>query len=49
MARAPDPRIDEAKAMYLKGVKLVEIAHRLDLPEGITARREYEMLVEIHA
>ena len=26
MARAPDPRIDEAKAMYLKGVKLVEIA-----------------------
>jgi len=38
MARAPDPRIDEAKAMYLKGVKLVEIAHRLDLPEG-TVRR----------
>ena len=38
MARAPDPRIDEAKAMYLKGVKLVEIAHQLDLPEG-TVRR----------
>ena len=33
MARAPDPRIDEAKAMYLKGVKLVEIAHR-QLPQG---------------
>ena len=44
MARAPDPRIDEAKAMYLKGVKLVESpAHRLDLPEGTVAP------VEIHA
>lgn len=38
MARAPDPRINEAKAMYLKGLKLVEIASQLNLPEG-TIRR----------
>lgn len=37
MARAPDPRIEQAKAMYLKGMKLVEIASQLNLPEG-TAR-----------
>ena len=34
MARAPDPRIEQAKAMYLKGKKLVEIASQLNLPEG---------------
>ncbi len=34
MARAPDPRIEEAKAMYLEGKKLIEIAKTLDLPEG---------------
>ena len=38
MARAPDPRIEQAKAMYLKGEKLVEIASQLNLPEG-TVRR----------
>lgn len=38
MARAPDPRIEQAKAMYLKGRKLIEIAKDLDLPEG-TVRR----------
>lgn len=38
MARAPDPRIEEAKSMYLKGMKLVEIASQLNLPEG-TVRR----------
>ena len=38
MARAPDPRITQAKAMYLKGMKLVEIASQLNLPEG-TVRR----------
>lgn len=38
MARAPDKRIEQAKAMYLKGIKLVEIASRLNLPEG-TVRR----------
>lgn len=34
MARAPDERYDQAKAMYLKGQKLVEIASQLNLPEG---------------
>ena len=34
MARAPDPRIEQAKAMHLKGMKLVEIASQLNLPEG---------------
>ena len=38
MARAPDPRIEQAKAMCLKGMKLVEIASKLNLPEG-TVRR----------
>jgi phage terminase small subunit len=38
MARAPDKRIEQAKAMYLKGMKLVEIASQLSLPEG-TVRR----------
>ncbi|MDD3253814.1 MAG: terminase small subunit [Lachnospiraceae bacterium] len=38
MARAPDKRITEAKAMYLSGMKLVEIASQLSLPEG-TVRR----------
>lgn len=38
MARAPDPRIEPAKAMYLEGKSLVEIARQLDLPEG-TVRR----------
>ena len=38
MARAPDPRIEQAKAMYLNGERLVEIAASLNLPEG-TVRR----------
>lgn len=38
MARAPDPRIEQAKVMYLEGQKLVEIASQLNLPEG-TVRR----------
>lgn len=38
MARAPDPRIEQAKAMYLAGQRLVEIANQLNLPEG-TVRR----------
>ena len=40
MARAPDPRIEQAKAMYLKGKKLVEIASQLNLPEGDCGRAE---------
>ena len=38
MARAPDKRYQLAKAMYLEGRKLVEIASQLNLPEG-TVRR----------
>lgn len=38
MARAPDKRIEQAKELYLKGMKMVEIASQLDLPEG-TVRR----------
>lgn len=38
MARAPDPRYAQAKAMYQEGKKLVEIASQLKLPEG-TVRR----------
>lgn len=38
MARAPDKRIEQAKAMYLQGRKLVDIAAELGLPEG-TIRR----------
>lgn len=38
MARAPDERIEQAKAMYLQGQKLIEIASQLNLPEG-TVRR----------
>lgn len=38
MARTPDERIVQAKQMYLTGMKLVEIASQLNLPEG-TVRR----------
>lgn len=38
MPRKPDKRIDQAKEMFLKGMKLVEIASQLNLPEG-TVRR----------
>ena len=38
MPRAPDERIEKAKALYLKGTKLIEIASQLGLPEG-TVRR----------
>ena len=34
MPRKPDERIDQAKEMFLKGTKLVEIASQLNLPEG---------------
>ena len=34
MARAPDERIEQAKDMYLKGMKLVEIASQLNVSEG---------------
>lgn len=38
MPQKPDERISQAKDMYLKGMKLVEIANQLNLPDG-TIRR----------
>lgn len=38
MARAPDKRYSKAYELYKKGMKLVEIANQLNLPEG-TVRR----------
>ncbi len=34
MARAPNQKAEQAKAMYLSGMKLVEIANQLQLSEG---------------
>lgn len=38
MPKKPDERIDQAKQMYLDGMKLIDISRQLDLPEG-TVRR----------
>lgn len=38
MARAPDARAQQAKELFLSGVKLVDISRQLDVPEG-TVRR----------
>lgn len=38
MPRKPDERIGQAKEMFLQGMKLIDIAQQLDLPEG-TVRR----------
>ena len=34
MARAPDQRVEQAKALYNKGLKLIDIANQLGIPEG---------------
>lgn len=34
MARAPDPKVAQAKEMFLAGKKLIEISAALDVPEG---------------
>ena len=34
MARAPDQRIEQAKTLYDKGLKLIDIASQLGIPEG---------------
>ena len=34
MPRKPDERINQAKEMFLQGIKLIEISKHLDLPEG---------------
>lgn len=38
MPRQPDKRYEQAKEMYLRGLKLVEISKNLEIPEG-TVRR----------
>lgn len=38
MARAPNPKVKEAEELFRKGLKLIEIANRLEVPEG-TVRR----------
>lgn len=38
MARAPDARAQQAKKLFLSGMKLVDISRQLDVPEG-TVRR----------
>ena len=38
MARAPDPRVNKARAMYQEGKTLIEISRILDVPSG-TVRR----------
>ena len=38
MPRQPDERYEQAKDMYLRGLKLVEISKNLEIPEG-TVRR----------
>lgn len=38
MPKARNSKIDEALAMYRQGLKLIEISHKLDIPEG-TVRR----------
>ena len=34
MARAPDQRVEQAKALYDEGLKLIDIANQLGIPEG---------------
>ncbi|CDB76587.1 putative uncharacterized protein [Blautia sp. CAG:237] len=34
MARVPDQRVEQAKALYDKGLKLIDIANQLGIPEG---------------
>ena len=38
MPKAKNPRADKAEALFREGLKLVEIAKRLDVPAG-TVRR----------
>lgn len=38
MPKARNSKVDEALALYQQGLKLIEIARKLDIPEG-TVRR----------
>ena len=42
MARAPDPKKHEAKALYKQGLKLIEIANKLNVPDGTIRRWKSE-------
>lgn len=42
MARAPNPKVQQARELYLKGVKLAEIAEQLDKPEGTIRRWKHD-------
>ncbi len=42
MARAPNPKIKEAEALYKQGKPLVEVAKILDMPEGTVRRWKHE-------
>lgn len=42
MARAPNPKREQAKQLYLRGYKLVDIANELDVPQGTIRRWKHE-------
>ncbi|MEG0297409.1 MAG: terminase small subunit [Clostridium sp.] len=42
MARAPNPKIMEAKSLYKKGLKLIEIANKLSVPAGTVRRWKHQ-------
>ncbi len=42
MARTPDPKAQQAKEMYLKGMKLADIARQLEKPEGTIRRWKHD-------
>ncbi len=41
MARAPNPKMVKAKKLYEKGLKLAEIAEKLEVPNGTVNRWSY--------
>lgn len=42
MARAPDPKVQQAKEMYLQGMKMADIAKELEKPEGTVRRWKHD-------
>ena len=42
MARAPDPKVQQAKEMYLQGMKMADIAKELEKPEGTIRRWKHD-------
>lgn len=41
MPKAKNPKVDEACALFKQGFKLIEIANKLDIPEGTVRRWKY--------